>query len=1077
MSISEPFIKRPIATTLLTLAIALAGILAFFELPVSPLPQVDFPTISISAGLPGAAPEIVAASIATPLERQLGHIAGVTQMTSTSSLGSCGVTLQFDLNRNIDAAARDVEAAINAARSNLPANLPSNPSYRKVNPADSPIMIMSLTSDVYSKGQMYDAASTILAQKISQVEGVGQVTVGGSSLPGVRVELNPTALNKYGIGLEQVRTALSSANANTPKGHFADAANTWTIEDNDQLHKAVEYQPLIITYHNGAAVRVGDIADVVDSVEDIHNAGYAARNETDATASKAGATPKAATADDGDAGAAHKTADVADKASGSGKGEVGKPSVLLVVFRQPGANIIDTVDRIYAMQGELQASIPRGIKLDTVMDRTTTIRASIFDVERTLVIAIILVILVVFIFLRDVHTMMIPAVAVPVSLFGTFGIMYLCGFSLDNLSLMALTISTGFVVDDAIVVTENIMRYLEKGMDPYEAALRGSREIGFTVLSISLSLVAVFIPILMMGGIVGRLFREFAVTLAVAIMVSMVISLTTTPMMCAIFLKKEGTRHGRLWHLSEGIFSRLLRAYEVSLTRVLRHPIITLIVLFLTIGLNFYLAWYIPKGFFPQQDTGRLQGSLVADQDTSFDAMNSRLKQMIKIVMADPDVVSLAGFSGSGNTARMFVTLKPIEQRKPVDLVIADLRPKLAQIPGASLYLQAAQDLNIGGRVGNAGYQYTLVADSFTEVATWAPKLLAELRTIPILTDVNSDQQNLGLQSQLVYDRDTASRFGISSSLLDNTLYDAFGQRQVSTMYTNLNQYHVVMEVSPEYDLNPEALKNIYVRSSAGQQVPLSAVAHASSTAAPLTVNHQGPFSAVTLSFNLAPGASLGDAVNAINDAKNKIHFPATVRGGFAGNAQAFQDSMSSELWLIITAFLAVYIILGILYESYMHPITIISALPPAGVGAMLALLITDTDLSLIAVIGVILLIGIVKKNAIMMIDFALAAEREEGKNSRDAIFEACQLRFRPILMTTMAAMLGAVPLAFDSGTGGELRRPLGIAIIGGLIVSQVLTLYTTPVVYLVLDEFRLWAGDKLGWHEEPDELPEPMEA
>jgi multidrug efflux pump len=1046
MSISEPFIRRPIATTLLTLAIALAGSLAFYELPVSPLPQVDFPTISISAGLPGASPEIVAASIATPLERELGHIAGVTQMTSSSSLGSCNITLQFDLSRNIDAAARDVEAAINAARSNLPANLPSNPSYRKVNPADAPVMIIALTSDVYSKGQMYDAASTILAQKLSQVDGVGQVTVGGSSLPGVRVELNPTALNKYGIGLEQVRTALSNANANTPKGHFAGTDTTWTVEDNDQLHQAVEYQPLIIAYHNGAPVRVGDVADVVDSVEDIHTAGYAARNDAD-----------------------HPNP----------KGAPGKPSVLLVVFREPGANIIDTVDRIYGLMGDLSNSVQRGIKLDVVMDRTTTIRASIFDVERTLVIAIVLVILVVFVFLRDVRTMLIPGIAVPVSLIGTFGIMYICGFSLDNLSLMALTISTGFVVDDAIVVTENIMRYLEKGMDPMEAALRGSREIGFTVLSISLSLVAVFIPILLMGGLVGRLFREFAVTLAVAIIVSMVISLTTTPMMCAILLKKE-SKHGRLWHFSEGIFNRLLRAYEISLTRVLRHPVITLFVLFLTIGLNFYLAWYIPKGFFPQQDTGRLQGSIVADQDTSFDAMNLRLKQMIKIVMADPSVVSLAGFTGGGgglNTARLFITLKPIEQRKTADQIIADLRPKLAQIPGATLYLQSSQDLNIGGRVGNAMYQYTLVSDTFSDVAEWGPKLLAELRKIPILTDVNSDQQNLGLQSQLVYDRDTAARFGITSSLLDNTLYDAFGQRQVSTMFTNLNQYHVVMEAAPQYDLNSEALKNIYVTSSGGEQVPLNALAHYSSTTAPLTVNHQGPFSAVTLSFNLAPGSSLGDAVNAINDAKDKIHFPETVRGSFAGTAQAYQDSLSTEGVLILTAFLAVYIILGILYESYMHPLTIISALPPAGVGAMLALLLTGTDLSLIAVIGVILLIGIVKKNAIMMIDFALAAEREEGKNSRDAIFEACQLRFRPILMTTMAAMLGAVPLALDPGTGSELRRPLGIAIIGGLLVSQVLTLYTTPVVYLVLDEFRLWAGAKLGWREDSDGLPEGLEA
>ena len=1014
MSISEPFIRRPIATTLLTLGIALAGSMAFYLLPVAPLPQVDFPTISVSASLPGASPEIVASSIATPLERQFGRIAAVTQMTSSSSLGSASVTLQFDLSRNIDAAARDVEAAINAARSNLPANLPGNPTYRKVNPADSPVMIIALTSPIYTKGQMYDAASTILAQKLAQVDGVGQVTVGGSSLPGVRVEVNPMALNKYGIGLEDVRTALSKANANVPKGHFADATHTWTIDDNDQLYKAVDYKPLIIAYRNSAPVRVGDIAEVLDSVEDIHTAGYAN----------------------------------------------GKPSVLLIVFRQPGANIIDTVDRIYALLPSLHDSIPQAIDLNVIMDRTTTIRASIRDVEMTLIIAVVLVILVVFVFLRDFRTMLIPGIAVPVSLIGPFGVMFLLGYSLDNLSLMALTISTGFVVDDAIVVTENITRYLEKGLSPLEAALRGSKEIGFTVLSISLSLVAVFIPILLMGGIVGRLFREFAVTLAVAILVSMVISLTTTPMMCALLLKPEKKKHGRVYQLSEHIFNSGLRAYEYTLTRVLRHPALTIIVLLLTIGLNVYLFINVSKGFFPQQDTGRLTGNIQADQDTSFEAMNQRLKQMIKIVTDDKDVQALAGFTGGGgglNTARMFITLKPLAQRKSADLVIADLRPKLAKIPGATLYLQPAQDLTIGGRQGNALYQYSLQSDTFTDVAVWAPKLLNELKKIPILTDVNSDQQNLGLQSELEYDRDTASRFGISASLLDNTLYDAFGQRQVSTMYTSLNQYHVVMEAAPQYGLNPEGLRNIYVTSSSGQQVPLSALAHYASRTAPLQVNHQGPFSAVTLSFNLAPGVALGDAVTAIEDAKKKIGFPETVRGGFQGNAQAYQSSLANEPILIGTALLAVYIVLGILYESFIHPITIISALPPAGVGAVLALMLTGTDLSLIAVIGVILLIGIVKKNAIMMIDFALAAERDEGKNSYDSIYEACQLRFRPILMTTMAAILGAVPLAFDTGTGSELRRPLGIAIIGGLLVSQVLTLYTTPVVYLCMDRLRLW--------------------
>ena len=1029
MSISEPFIRRPIATTLLTLGIALAGSLAFYKLPVSPLPQIDFPTISVSASLPGASPEIVASSIATPLEREFGHIAGVTEMTSSSSLGSTSITLQFDLSRNIDAAARDVEAAINAARSNLPANLPSNPSYRKVNPADSPIMILSLTSDTQTKGQMYDAASTILAQKISQVDGVGQVTVGGSSLPGVRVEVDPTSLFNAGIGLEDVRNALSNANANKPKGHFSSASHTWTIDNNDQLFQADQYKPLIVTYRNGSAVRVGDVAGVLDSVEDIHTAGYAGSTD-------------------------------------SGKPEF-KPSVLVIVSREPGANIIDTVDRIYALMPDLQASISPAITLGTVMDRTTTIRASIRDVEITLVIAVLLVIAVVFVFLRDLRTMLIPGVAVPVSLIGTFGIMYLLGFSLDNLSLMALTISTGFVVDDAIVVTENITRHLEKGLSPLDAALQGSKEIGFTVLSISLSLVAVFIPILLMGGIVGRLFREFAITLAIAILVSMVISLTTTPMMCAMILRPEKKEHGQLYLFCENIFNRALAAYDWLLVRVLRHPFLIFLILIATVLLNGYLFYIVPKGFFPDQDTGRLMGSIVADQDTSFTAMNQRLQQMIKIVLDDKDVEWLAGFTGGGgglNSARMFVTLKPLSQRKTADQIIAELRPKLARIPGATLYLQSAQDLRIGGRQGNAEYQYSLVSDDFNDVATWAPKLLAELKKIPALTDVNSDQQNLGLQSQLTYDRDTAARFGISATLLDNTLYDAFGQRQVSVMYSSLNQYHVVMEVAPRWGENPGALKDIYVTSGAGQQVPLASLAHWVSNTAPINVNHQGPFSAVTLSFNLVPGKALGDAVNAINQAKANIGFPESVRGAFAGTAQAFQSSLSSEPYLIATALLAVYIILGILYESFIHPITILTTLPPAGVGAVLALMATNTDLSLIAVIGVILLIGIVKKNAIMMIDFALAAEREEGKNSRDSIFEACQLRFRPIMMTTMAAMLGAVPLALDQGTGWELRRPLGIAIIGGLIVSQALTLFTTPVIYMLMDDPPWWFRIFLPW-------------
>jgi multidrug efflux pump len=1033
MSISEPFIRRPIGTTLLTLAIALSGCLAFYLLPVSPLPQVDFPTISVGASLPGASPETMAASVATPLERQFGRIAGVTEMTSSSSLGSTSVTLQFDLSRDIDGAARDVEAAINAARGNLPSNLPSNPTYRKVNPADSPILIAALTSDTYTRGQMYDSASTILAQKLSQITGVGQVTVGGSSLPAVRVELNPLALNKYGIGLEQVRTALAGANANVPKGHFANATHTWTIQANDQLFNAVDYKPLIIAYKNSAPVRVGDVADVQDSVADIRNAGYAN----------------------------------------------GKPSVLLIIFRQPGANIIDTVKRINAVLPALHAEIPQGMDLKVVMDQTTTISASISDVERTLVIAVMLVILVVFVFLRDVRTMIIPGVAVPVSLIGTFGVMYLCGYSLDNLSLMALTISTGFVVDDAIVVVENITRYLEKGMSPVEAALKGSAEIGFTVMSISISLIAVFTPILLMGGIVGRLFREFAVTLSVAIAVSMVISLTTTPMMCALLLKpeKEHSR-GRLFTFSERIFDRILWFYEVTLIRVLLHPAISLIVLLGLVVLSGYLFYIVPKGFFPQQDTGRINGSVTADQATSFQAMQPRLVDMIKIVLKDPGVANIVGFTGGGggtNTARFFILLKPLEVRKvSADQIIARLTPKLAKVPGATLYLQSSQDLRIGGRASNAQYQYTLQSDNYADIQTWAPKLLAKLQTIPILTQVNSDQQDKGKQALLTYDRDTAARFGITSQLLDNTLDDAFGQRPVSVMYTALNQYQVIMEAAPQYWQSPEGLRDIYVLSSSGAEVPLSAVAHYVSTTAPLTINHQGQFACATLSFNLAPGKALGDAVNAINSAQNAIGMPATVRGSFAGTAQAYQASLSNEPVLIAVALGAVYIVLGILYESFIHPITILTTLPSAAVGAAVALLLTGTDLSLIAVIGIILLIGIVKKNAIMMIDFALAAERTEGKNSRDAIFEACQLRFRPIMMTTLAAMFGALPLALDTGTGAELRRPLGITIIGGLIMSQMLTLYTTPVIYLYWDRIALWWNPAHGTAktDEPDGLP-----
>ncbi|HXR77458.1 MAG TPA: multidrug efflux RND transporter permease subunit [Bryobacteraceae bacterium] len=1023
MNISAPFIQRPIATTLLTIAVALAGIVAFQFLPVSPLPQVDFPTISVSAQLPGASPETMASSVATPLERQFGRIAAVTEMTSSSSLGATSITLQFDLNRNIDAAARDVQAAINAARGYLPTNLPNNPRYRKVNPADSPILILALTSDILTKGQMYDAASTIMAQSLSQVAGVGQVLVGGSALPGVRVELNPPRLNKYGISLEQVRSVLSSANANTPKGHLAYGNRMYEVGATDQIFKAVDYAPLIVAYKNGAPVRVSDVADVVDSVEDIRNAGYSN----------------------------------------------GKPSVLLIVFRQPGANIIDTVDRVYAVLPQLKAAIPQQISVNVAMDQTVTIRASVHEVEWTLLISVVLVILVVFVFLRSPRTTLIPSVAVPVSLIGTFGVMYLCGYSIDNLSLMALTISTGFVVDDAIVVIENITRYLEKGMLPFQAALKGAQEVGFTVLTISLSLVAVFIPLLMMGGIVGRLFHEFAVTLSVAIGVSMLVSLTTTPMMCAYLLKTH-ERHGRVYQWVDGIFNWVVGFYGRTLTAVLRSPAITLVVLLATVALTGYLFVRVPKGFFPQQDNGRMVGSVQADQDTSFQSMNSLLQRMIKIVIADPAVDTATGFTGGGgggttiNTARMFISLKPLSERKvTVDYVIARLRPKLMRVPGATLYLQASQDLRVGGRQSNAQYQFTMRGDNLEDLTKYAPRMLTQFKKIHMITDVSSDQQDRGLEYMVTYDRRTAARFSISPQLIDNTLYDAFGQRQVSTMYSTLNQYHVVMEAAPEYWHNPLFLHDIYVHSPAGQEVPLDAIAAFAPQTAPLAVPHQGLFPAFTISFNLQPGVALGDAVNAIDKASESEGLPATIHTTFAGTAQAYQQSLGSEPLLIMAALATVYIVLGILYESYIHPITILSTLPSAGVGALLALMFFKIDLSMIAIIGMILLIGIVKKNAIMMIDFALAAERTEGKNSRDSIYEACLLRFRPILMTTMAAILGATPLAFGTGTGSELRRPLGITIIGGLIVSQLLTLYTTPVVYLYLDRLQHWWWRRIG--------------
>ena len=1017
MSFSETFIKNSVGTTLLTIAIALAGIIAFRLLPVAPLPQVEFPTIQVQAMLPGASPETMASSVATPLERSFGRIAGLTDMTSTSFLGQTSIVLQFDLNRNIDAAGRDVQAAINAANSNLPSNLPSKPTYRKVNPADAPIMIVALTSTTETTGQMYDAASSILAQKLSQIEGVGQVTVGGGALPAVRIEVNPTQLNAAGISLEQLRSVLASANANRPKGEIANDTQAWSLSTTDQLLQAKQYRPLIVAYHNGAAVVLSDVAQVEDSVENVRTAGM-----IDA-----------------------------------------KPAVLVIIYRQPGANIIDTVDRVYASLPGLHASIPADIDLIVGMDRTTTVRASVHDVEVTLLISISLVIMVVFLFLRNVRATVIPGIVVPISLIGTFAVMYLFGYSIDNLSLMALTISTGFVVDDAIVVIENISRYLEEGYSPFRAAVRGTREIGFTVMSISISLIAVFIPILLMGGIVGRLFREFAVTLAAAVAVSMVVSLTTTPMMCAKLLRPEHDRpHGRFYQTSENAFASALAFYERSLKWVLRHPALILTVALATLVINIYMFKIIPKGFFPEQDTGRLMGAVLADQDTSFQAMSERLLQIVKLVDKDPAVdnaIAFTGGNGATNTANSFIALKPLNQRNNITAqeVIARIRKRASKIPGVSLYMQAVQDLRIGGRMANAEYQYTLQSDDLPQLMEWAPKLLAKMRTIPQLTDVSSDQQNSGLAANLVIDRPTASRLGISPQLVDDTLYDAFGQRQVSTMFTQLNQYHVVMEAAPEFWQNPDGLKQIYINSNTGGQVPLSAITHYEASTTPLTVNHQGQFPAVTMSFNLQQGVALGDAVNIINQAERDIHMPSGIRGTFQGTAQAFQASLANEPILILAALLTVYIVLGILYESYIHPITILSTLPSAGVGALLFLLLFHYDLSIIALIGIILLIGIVKKNAIMMIDFALEAERKQGKSSEEAIYQACILRFRPIMMTTMAAMLGGLPLAIGTGTGSEMRRPLGIAIVGGLVVSQMLTLYTTPVIYLYLDSLSQW--------------------
>jgi multidrug efflux pump len=1088
MNISAPFIARPVATTLLTLGVALAGALAFSKLPVAPLPQVDFPTISVSAQLPGASPDTVATSVASPLERHLGQIAGVTEMTSQSGIGQTRITLQFDLNRDIDGAARDVQAAIVAARADLPANLKSNPTYRKVNPADAPILILAMTSKTLSQGQMYDAASNVFQQRLSQITGVGQVIIGGSALPAVRVELNPKALFKYGIGLEDVRAALASANANSPKGMIDDGSQRYQVYTNDQSTTAADYAPLVVAYRNGAAVQLSDVAAVNDSVEDVRNLGLSN----------------------------------------------GQPSVLVIVFRQPGANIIDTIDSVKASLPNLQAAMPADVNVTVAIDRSTTIRDSLRDTELTLLIAISLVTLVVFVFLRNFRATLIPGIAVPISILGTFGGMYLLGYSLDILSLMALTIATGFVVDDAIVVLENVSRHLEEGMPRMQAALRGAQEVGFTVLSISLSLIAVSIPILLMGGILGRLFREFTITLSIAILISLATSLSTTPMMCALWLKPRQVDDRPR---PRTLFDRVHGGYEHSLAWALRHGGLVMLILFGAVCLNIVLFILVPKGLFPTQDTGRLVGSLQADQSVSFQAMTQKLRQMVDIVQNDPAVEHVVGFTGVGsgggggqiNTGSVFVALKPITQRPSVDEVIARLRPQLAKVPGGRLFLTAVQDIRAGGRQSNSAYQYTLQSDSTDDLFTWAPKLVTALEHSAVLADVNSDQQQKGLETDMVIDRDTASRLGITASQIDNTLYDAYGQRQVSVIYSAINQYHVVMEIDPRYTQYPGSLSDIYVATSGGgasgiatsnapagtvsatttqttgatatasatttaaanannnsarnaainslatagksntssgaavstaleTMIPLATVTHYRPGNTPLSVNHQGLFVAATISFNLQEGATLGEAAAEINEAVNRIHMPASIHGSLAGTAQVFQESLSNEPILIVAAIAAVYILLGVLYESYIHPITILSTLPSAGVGALLALMLFRTQFDIIGTIGVILLVGIVKKNAIMMIDFAIHEKRVHNLGARDAIFQACLLRFRPIMMTTMAAILGAVPLALSFGNGGEIRRPLGISIMGGLIISQLLTLYTTPVLYLYMDRLGQWS-------------------
>ncbi len=1035
MSVSTPFIRRPVATTLLMIGVTIAGCLSYTLLPISPLPQVDYPTIFVSASLPGGSPEVMAASVATPLEKQLSHISGVTEMTSNSSLGSASVILQFDLSRDINAAARDVAAAVQAAKAYLPANLPTNPRYRKVNPSDQPVIILSMQSDVVPTPQMYDIASSVFAQKLAQIEGVGQVQVGGSSLPAVRVEMNPQPVSRYNVGMDQVASFLRSANANAPKGEISSDQFRWPLSTSDQLMEAKDYRNLVVLYRNGAPIRLSELGNVIDSVEDVRNMGLAN----------------------------------------------GKPAVLIMINRQPNANIIDTVDRVRAILPQFQASLPPTITLHVDNDRTNTIRASVADAQRNMMISIGLVIIVVFVFLRNWRATLIPAISVPISLVGTFGVMYLCGYTLDNLSVMALTIATGFVVDDAIVVIENITRYIEMGYTPMAASLKGAQEIGFTVLSISISLIAVFIPILMMGGIVGRLFREFAVVLSTAILISMVVSLTATPMLCSRWLK---TNHnpGRLYQLTERFYQWIISTYASALQVVLKHPALTMVVMVLTIGVNIYLYIQIPKGFFPQQDTGRLQGSVQGQQHISFAALAEKARYFEQQVRSDPAVdtidVSIGGGGGrggggGGNSAMMFLQLKPMKERKAtVDEVIARIRRKTGGMPGAQLFLQAAQDIRIGGRQSNAQYQYTLQTQELPLLQEWAPRVMRRLMQLPELADVSSDQQSSGLSSNVTIDRDTASRLGLTAQAVDSALYSNFGQRQVSTMYKAINQYHVVLALEQSWWATPEVLDRIYVQTPRGVSIPLSTFAKFSEGQTPLSLPHQGQFPATTISFNLAEGVALSDAVDAIHKAEIDMGTPTSITSKMAGTAQAYQDSLKSQPMLILTALLAVYIVLGILYESLIHPLTILSTLPSAGVGALIALVLFRTELSIIAMIAIILLIGIVKKNAILMIDFALAAERDEGMSPRDAIYRACLLRFRPILMTTAAALLGALPMALGVGTGSELRKPLGIAIVGGLIVSQMLTLFTTPVIYITFDRLRQRFSRKQPTTHKPSHRP-----